>query len=344
MKMKDFYFELPPELIAQYPTENRGESRLLVFDRATKAITHAKVTDILNFLPDNTLMIFNNTKVRKARIYAQSETGAKVEFLFIKEKEDFLQWTVITNKSKKQKIGKKYLFPDGIQGELCEDLGNGYKLLRLDSQIDEAYLEKHGHIPLPPYIKREDTQMDSSRYQTVYSQTSGSVAAPTAGLHFTEEILDKLRSEGASRGIEIDFVTLHVGLGTFAPVHAENLVDHQMHTEEYEISEATAQRVNSALASNRNILAVGTTSVRTLESAFSDGKVCAGKSSTDLFIYPGYKFNVVSKMFTNFHTPDSTLIVLVSAFAGSENIKNAYNQAIENSYRFFSYGDAMLIL
>lgn len=346
MRMKDFYFDLPQELIAQFPTEKRGQSRLLVFDRKTEEIIDTSIENVLDYIPDNSLLIFNNTKVRKARVFVESETGSKVEFLFIKENADFTEWTIITNKAKKQKIGRKYILPNNLSAEIIEDLGDGYKVLKINGRLDTEYLEQFGHMPLPPYIKREDQTIDATRYQTVYSEHGGSVAAPTAGLHFTEDLLKSLNEKGRARGIEIDFVTLHVGLGTFAPVHADELKDHNMHYEEYSVSEATAEKINRAIARGKNILAVGTTSVRTLESAYlkDNGKVNPGQFSTNLFIYPGYEFKVVNKLFTNFHTPDSTLIVLVSAFAGMDNIKKAYKHAVEKSYRFFSYGDAMLIL
>jgi len=267
-----------------------------------------------------------------------SETGGKVEF-FLLEKLENRCWKCMVSKAKKQKKGKKFDFPDSLKGEILDQSGTNIRTVQFDRDIDDDYLDINAHIPLPPYIKRDDEQMDSNRYQSVFSEVTGSVAAPTASLHFTEEILDKIRTKGAG----IAYVTLHVGLGTFAPVRAENLLDHEMHHEDFFVSDETAELVEKAVAEGKKILAVGTTSIRTLESAWIDGKLKRGTQSTDLFIYPGYKFKVVKQIFTNFHTPESTLLVLVSAFAGKENIENAYREAIEKKYKFFSYGDAMFL-
>ena len=245
--------------------------------------------------------------------------------------------------AKKQKPGMNYKFPDGSIGQIIESAGNDgteFRAVKFDFVITEDWFERNGHIPLPPYIKRGDTDEDSERYQNVYAENTGSAACPTAGLHFTQKLLDCLSAKGTER----EFVTLHVGLGTFLPVREDNIEDHKMHEEVFTVPEDTARKINQAKKEGRPILAVGTTSVRTLESASDDsGFVKAGTSSTHIFMYPGYKFKVVDQMFTNFHTPESTLIMLVSAFAGKENILNAYGKAIENKYRFFSYGDAMFI-
>ena len=339
MKIRDFSFELPDELIAQYPPEVRGTSNLLVLDPKTESINHLNMQDFSDLIDENTLVVFNNSKVRKARLFGfSSETGGKVEF-FLLEKLEENCWKCMVSKAKKQKKGKIFDFPDELKAEIIDQSSTNIRTIKFDRNIDDEYLDKNAHIPLPPYIKRDDEQMDSNRYQSVFSKVTGSVAAPTASLHFTEEILHKIKSKGA----DIAYVTLHVGLGTFAPVRAENLLDHEMHKEEFFISDETAVKVAEAVKSGKKILAVGTTSIRTLESAWSDGVLKRGTQNTDLFIYPGYKFKVVNQIFTNFHTPESTLLVLVSAFAGKENIEKAYLEAIERKYKFFSYGDAMFI-
>ena len=341
MKTKEFYFNLPKELIAQTPADKRGESRLIVLNRETGNLDHKMITDFPNLIEDNTLIVVNNSRVRKARIYGTSQTGGKVEFLLIKQI-DSDSWETIVSKRKKQRVGKEFTFPGDLKGKIT--VHNEDKTVICFSQlIDDVWLNEYGHMPLPPYIKREDTEDDSFRYQTVYAKNTGSVAAPTAGLHFTDNIIQRLKS----RGIDLVSVTLHVGLGTFIPVRTENVEEHIMHREEYEISENTAFKINEAKKTGRKILAVGTTSIRTIESAWRDSPVkntiVPGKSSTDIFMYPGFEFKVADQMLTNFHTPDSSLILLVSAFAGKENIKNAYAEAIKERYRFFSYGDAMLI-
>ncbi len=343
MKTKEFSFNLPEQLIAQYPAETRGESRLLVLDRATGHYTDARITEITDFLEPESVMVVNNSKVRKARVYGESETGGTVEFLFLNELPDH-SWTAMVSKSKRQKPGKRYRFTNAqnqvwharIIGEHEEG-----KLVQFETSIDEHFFQSCGHVPLPPYIKRDDTLGDESRYQTVYAQQAGSVAAPTAGLHFTEAILEQIRK----KGITICPVTLHVGPGTFLPVRTEHLEDHPMHLEHYEIPQDTAETINLAKRDGRNIVAVGTTSVRTLESAFDEtlGELPCGQGSTRLFILPPYRFKVVDQLMTNFHTPESTLLVLVSAFAGKEHILAAYEHAVQEQYRFFSYGDAMFI-
>lgn len=341
MKASEFYFNLPNELIAQTPADKRGESRLLVMDRNTGFLDHMMITDFPDMVEDSTLIIVNNSRVRKARLYGTSDTGGKVEFLLIKQLNQY-SWETIVSKKKKQRVGKRFSFSGNVKGEITGIRKAGAEIT-FTEEIDDLWLDKYGHMPLPPYIKREDTEEDSDRYQTVYAKTTGSVAAPTAGLHFTDEILERL----AEKGIQVASVTLHVGPGTFIPVRSEIVEEHTMHSEEYEISEDTAFKINQAKKEGRKILAVGTTSVRTIESAWegsSDkGSIVSGKSSTNIYIYPGFKFKVVDHMLTNFHTPDSSLILLVSAFAGKERIKDAYKEAIRQKYSFFSYGDAMLI-
>ncbi len=339
MKTSEFYFNLPSELIAQKPSDKRGESRLLVVNRAGGELNHKMITDFPGLIEEGTLIVVNNSRVRKARLFGKSLNGGKVEFLLIK-KINRNSWETMVSKRKKQTVGKEFIFPAGIKGTIKENSGQK-TIISFSDEINDDWLDKHGHIPLPPYIKREDTNEDRERYQTVYAEKTGSVAAPTAGLHFTKEILRQLKL----RNIEVVSVTLHVGQGTFIPVRTENVEEHKMHREEYEISEYTAGRIDKALKEGRKILAVGTTSVRTIESAWDSksNSIIPGKASTDIYIYPGYKFQVADQMLTNFHTPDSSLILLVSAFAGKDNISRAYKTAIEEKYRFFSYGDAMLI-
>lgn len=345
MKLTDFDFDLPQDLIAQKPSGKRGDDRLMLLDRKNGSVFHHQMNDLPDLIMPGTLMIFNNSKVRRARCYGIKETtGRNQEFMFLNQldKEGFL-WNTIVKSAKKQKNGMRYQFPDGTVAQIVDFPGNEkteFRALKFDFPLDEKWFEKNGHIPLPPYIKREDTEEDSERYQNVYAKETGSAACPTAGLHFTEEMLSCL----AEKNIERDFVTLHVGLGTFLPVRESIIENHKMHEEVYTISESTAEKINKAKREGRPILAVGTTSVRTLESSADEkGFVKSGTSSTRIFMYPGYKFKVVDQMFTNFHTPESTLIMLVSAFAGRENILNAYKNAVENRYRFFSYGDAMFI-
>ena len=345
MKLTDFDFDLPQDLIAQKPSGKRGDDRLMLLDRKNGSVFHHQMNDLPDLIMPGTLMIFNNSKVRRARCYGIKETtGRNQEFMFLNQldKEGFL-WNTMVKSAKKQKNGMRYQFPDGTVAQIVDFPGNEkteFRALKFDFPLDEKWFEKNGHIPLPPYIKREDTEEDSERYQNVYAKETGSAACPTAGLHFTEEMLSCL----AEKNIERDFVTLHVGLGTFLPVRESIIENHKMHEEVYTISESTAEKINKAKREGRPILAVGTSSVRTLESSADEkGFVKSGTSSTRIFMYPGYKFKVVDQMFTNFHTPESTLIMLVSAFAGRENILNAYKNAVENRYRFFSYGDAMFI-
>ena len=345
MRTQDFYFDLPEDLIAQHPSGVRGQDKLMKLGRADGTVEDHMMDDLPDLIEPNTLMIFNNSRVRRARVYGTKEsTGREIEFMFLNQiDKECRVWNVMVKNAKKQKPGMTYRFPDGSIGEIIEVEGNKgteFRALQFNFVIDEAWFEKNGHIPLPPYIRREDTEEDSERYQNVYSREIGSAACPTAGLHFTPEMLERLKA----KGIEMEFVTLHVGLGTFLPVREDNIEDHKMHTEYYTVTQEVADKINKAKKEGRPILAVGTTSVRTLESASEDdGTVIPGTRGTHIFMYPGYKFKVVDQMFTNFHTPESTLIMLVSAFAGKENIMNAYKQAVEKRYRFFSYGDCMLI-
>lgn len=345
MLLKEFDFNLPEELIAQHPSGIRGQDKLMLLNRKTGETEHHNMSDLPDLILPGTLMIFNNSKVRRARCYGIKETtGREQEFMFLNQLDSTGNtWNTMVKGAKKQKPGMRYTFPDGTTGTIIEreeNTGTEFRALRFESPVTEEWFEKNGHIPLPPYIKREDTEEDSERYQNIYAKETGSAACPTAGLHFTEEMLSCL----SEKGIERDFVTLHVGLGTFLPVREEKIEDHKMHEEVFTVSEATAEKINQAKKEGRPVLAVGTTSVRTLESACDEnGIVKAGTSSTHIFMYPGYRFKVIDQMFTNFHTPESTLIMLVSAFAGREHILNAYRTAVENRYRFFSYGDAMFI-
>ncbi len=337
MNLTDFRFNLPEELIAQEPPLERGTSRMLVLDRATGAIEHSVVASLADFLPPGAVLVFNDSKVRRARLYASSQTGGKIELLLLR-REAPRRWAAVTNRMAKQTVGKILNLPEGVSAEVVQ-VRQDERLLEFSAEIDDDYLERNGHLPLPPYIKRADKPVDADRYQTVYAREQGSAAAPTAGLHFTQPILAGIEA----KGVEIRYVTLHVGLGTFWPVRVDAIEDHKMHSEDYTVSEEIAAAVNEAKKEGRPVVAVGTTSLRTLESAWSDGSLRAGSASTNIFLYPGCRFNVVDSLFTNFHTPESTLLMLVSAFAGRERIMAAYEEAVKERYRFFSYGDAMFI-
>ncbi len=344
MQTKDFFFDLPEELIAQKPSAKRGDDKLLVLDKNTGDFFDSTMASFPSLLDKDSVLVVNNSKVRKARTYAESETGGIVEFLFLGPNADGT-WNAIVSKSKKQRIGKHYCFKslDGnkyIDATIVRENPDSTKDVLFSRDISEEFFSICGHVPLPPYIKREDDFSDESRYQTVYAKVSGSVAAPTAGLHFTPELLDKIDSLGIKRYE----VTLHVGAGTFLPVRSENIEDHHMHSESYEIDESVAYELNKAKREGKKIVAVGTTSIRTLESASDDnGELVNLSGRTQIFIHPGYKFKFVDNLLTNFHTPESTLLMLVSAMAGRENIMRAYKHAIDEKYHFFSYGDAMLI-
>lgn len=346
MRTDDFNFDLPESSIAQYPTNERGTSRLFVLDRQRPGHVDSKVSEVSGFIEPGTVMIFNDSKVRKARLFGTAtDTGAKVEFLLLSPVvgqgdpvNGSSAWIAMCSKARRQKKGRVYLFPGGLKGTIILEREDE-KVVEFDAPVGDTYLDVNGHMPLPPYIKRSDELSDAERYQTVYARTTGSAACPTAGLHFTQGILDSI----VAAGIDIEWVTLHVGLGTFLPVRVENIEQHRMHEEWYSVPEKTAEAVNAAKREGRKVLAIGTTSLRTLESAWSPSGLAAGNSSTSIFIYPGYRFNVVDSLFTNFHTPKSTLLMLVSAFAGQETILEAYGEAIKLGYKFFSYGDAMLI-
>ena len=345
MLTKDFYFDLPDSLIAQEPSEKRGEDRLLVLDKNSGEYKDMMMSDFPYLLPENSVLVVNNSKVRKARTYAESvETGGVVEFLFLGKNSNG-SWKAMVTKSKRQKKGKRFVWKDSegkayVYAVIEKENDDGTRDVRFDSDIDESFFQTLGHVPLPPYIKREDNWKDENRYQTIYAKKEGSVAAPTAGLHFTPEIMEKIKE----RGIKIYEVTLHVGAGTFLPVRSEEIENHHMHTESYEISPETAEELNKAKREGKTIVAVGTTSIRTLESASDENGVLTSlKGDTSIFIYPGYKFKFVDNLLTNFHTPESTLLMLVSALAGKDHILTSYRHAVEEKYRFFSYGDAMFI-
>ena len=345
MLTKDFYFDLPDSLIAQEPSEKRGEDRLLVLDKNTGEYKDMMMSDFPSLLPEDSVLVVNNSKVRKARTYAESvETGGVVEFLFLGKNGDG-SWKAMVTKSKRQRKGKKFVWKDSegkayVFAEIEKENEDGTRDVRFERDIDENFFQTLGHVPLPPYIKREDNWKDEKRYQTIYAKKEGSVAAPTAGLHFTPEIMEKIKE----RGIKIYEVTLHVGAGTFLPVRSEEIENHHMHTESFEISKETLDGLNKAKMEGKTIVAVGTTSIRTLESASNeDGVLDKMKGDTSIFIYPGYRFKFVDNLLTNFHTPESTLLMLVSALAGKDHILASYRHAVEEKYRFFSYGDAMFI-
>lgn len=342
MNIHDFYFDLPPSLIAQTPSKVRGEDRLLVVDRRTGAFKDEMFSSLPELLPKNAVLVFNNSKVRHSRLFGkENDNTSLIEFLLIKTLDDGTTWEILSPKMKKLKIGSVFSFSEDIKAKVIAGDKND-KLLQFEKKLDDATLEEIGHVPLPPYIKREDTDEDASRYQTVYASVMGSIACPTAGLHFTENVIEKIKM----KGIDVLYITLHVGLGTFLPVRENRIEEHKMHREDFFINEDTASFINQAKKQGRPIVACGTTSARTLEAAWNakDGRIESGNKSTDIFIYPPYDFNVVDALITNFHTPESTLLMLVSAFCSREKIFCAYKHAIEKSYRFFSYGDAMLII
>jgi S-adenosylmethionine:tRNA ribosyltransferase-isomerase len=382
METKDFLFDLPEELIAKYPPEKRGQSRLMTLDRRTGKRQYSMTANLPELLAgpefrstdgEAPLLVFNNSRVRKARLKAKPMTHhpnsgtlpdgvmGQTEFLLL-NRIDSHTWRTMVNRAKRRRPKQRFCFSGGLEGEIVEApmettmianntiCGNEFRYLRFDSPIDDDWLDIHGHMPLPPYIKRDDETSDCERYQTIYAdRASGaslypgaSTAAPTAGLHFTEKLFVSLWTAK----IDTVFITLHVGPGTFLPVRTSHIENHVMHKEAYTINNEAALQINAAKAAGRKIVAVGTTSVRTLESAWTGGEkghVKAGAGISSVFIYPGYRFNVVDALFTNFHTPGSTLLMLVSAFAGRELILESYAEAVQKKYRFFSYGDAMLI-
>lgn len=341
MKTHDFYFDLPESLIAQTPMEPRDHSRLLSLNRESGQIQDLHFYDIVDLLETGDLLVVNNSRVLPARLYGRRvDTDAVIELLLLEQKGDLL-WETLVKPGKKAKVGAQIVFGDGLlQGEIVEVKDDGNRLIRFSCEGNFfSVLDRIGQMPLPPYITEK--LQDQERYQTVYSKERGSAAAPTAGLHFTPELLQRLRD----KGVNIAEVTLHVGLGTFRPVKAEEITEHKMHSEHYELPAETALLIQQTKAAGKRVIAVGTTSCRTLESvATLHGEIKPCDGYTDIFIYPGYRFKVLDGLITNFHLPESTLIMLVSAFCGYENTMNAYRHAVENQYRFFSFGDAMAIL
>ena len=341
MDVKDFYFDLPQELIAQDPLEDRSSSRLLVLDKETGAVEHRVFRDIVSYLRKGDCLVINDTKVIPARLYGVKEgTQAKIEVLLLKRRADDV-WEVLVKPGRKARPGAMIQFGEGLlTGKVIDVVEEGNRLIQFSYQgIFEEILDQLGQMPLPPYITHQ--LKDKNRYQTVYAKHEGSAAAPTAGLHFTEELLKQIEE----KGVKIAHVTLHVGLGTFRPVKVDNVQDHHMHSEFYIVEEEEAKKINDTKKAGGRVICVGTTSCRTLESAAGeDGVLKAGSGWTDIFIYPGYRFKILDALITNFHLPESTLVMLVSALAGREHILHAYEEAIKERYRFFSFGDAMLIL
>lgn len=341
IKKSDFYFDLPEELIAQDPLEDRASSRLLLLHKESGVTEHHVFRDILDYLEAGDCLVLNDTKVIPARLMGvKAGTGAAIEVLLLKRKEKDI-WETLVKPGKKAKPGTKISFGDGLlTGEVLEVVEEGNRLIRFSYEgIFEEVLDKLGEMPLPPYITHK--LQDKSRYQTVYARYEGSAAAPTAGLHFTKELLERL----TEKGVETACVTLHVGLGTFRPVKAENVLEHHMHSEYYQVTKEAADKINQAKKNGKRVICVGTTSCRTVESAADENGMlheCCG--NTEIFIYPGYKFKVLDALITNFHLPESTLVMLVSALAGRENVLHAYEEAVQEKYRFFSFGDAMFIV
>lgn len=340
MDVKDFDYDLPEELIAQDPLEDRSSSRLMVLDKKTGEVSHHVFKEIVKYLRPGDCLVLNNTKVIPARLFGVKEgTMAKIEILLLKRRQNDV-WETLVKPGKKAKPGTRIIFGDGLlTGEVIDVVDDGNRLIQFSYEgIFEEILDKLGQMPLPPYITHQ--LKDKNRYQTVYAKYDGSAAAPTAGLHFTKELLQQVKD----KGVDIAEVTLHVGLGTFRPVKVDNVLDHHMHSEFYMVSQEAADKINNAKKNGGRIISVGTTSTRTLEAASDENgmlKECSGW--TDIFIYPGYKFKVIDALITNFHLPQSTLVMLVSALAGREHILAAYKKAVEEKYRFFSFGDAMLI-
>lgn len=341
MNTSDFYYDLPEKLIAQDPLPSRSSSRLMLLNRETGQVNHDVFSNITSYLKKGDCLVINDTKVIPARLFGKKkDTKGSVELLLLKRIDEF-SWETLVKPGKKAKQGAIIEFGDGLlTGEIVKVLEDGNRIIKFTYEgIFEEILDKLGTMPLPPYITHK--LEDQGRYQTVYAKNSGSAAAPTAGLHFTEDLLDKI----AQMGVSIARVTLHVGLGTFRPVKVDDVTKHKMHTEYFEIEESQAQIINSAKENGNRVICVGTTSCRTIESAANDnGRVLATKGDTSIFIYPGYKFKVLDGLITNFHLPESTLIMLVSALAGKDNVLNAYKLAVQEEYRFFSFGDAMFVI
>ncbi|HAT4271578.1 tRNA preQ1(34) S-adenosylmethionine ribosyltransferase-isomerase QueA [Clostridium perfringens] len=340
MKVSDFYFELPEELIAQYPLEKRDSSRLMVLDKKIGEIEHRKFHDILEYLNEGDTLVLNNTRVLPARLIGEKEeTGGKIEFLLLKRIEGD-KWECLAKPGRKAKVGTVFTFGEGKLKAIVREIGEeGNRIIEFKYDgIFEQVLDELGQMPLPPYI--HEKLEDKERYQTVYSKEKGSAAAPTAGLHFTEELLKEIKD----KGVNIAYLTLHVGLGTFRPVKVDDVNNHVMHSEYYHLDKENAELINKTKEAGKRVIAVGTTSSRTLETIGDEnGRVREQSGWTDIFIYPGYKFKIVDNLITNFHLPESTLIMLVSALAGQDNIMNAYNTAVKEKYRFFSFGDSMFI-
>lgn len=340
MSVKDYWFDLPQEQIAQDPLEDRSSSRLMVLDKDTGEVSHKVFTDIIDYLESGDCLVLNNTKVIPARLYgAKVGTDARIEILLLKRRENDI-WECLVKPGKKCKIGTKISFGDGLlMGEIIDIVEEGDRLIQFTYDgIFEEVLDRLGQMPLPPYITHE--LKDKNRYQTVYAKYEGSAAAPTAGLHMTKELLAKIKE----KGVDVAEVTLHVGLGTFRPVKEDNILNHHMHSEHFIITEEAAEKMNKAKANHKRVICVGTTSCRTVESAAKeDGTIEACSGDTEIFIYPGYKFKMLDALITNFHLPESTLIMLVSALAGREHVLEAYDTAVKEGYRFFSFGDAMFI-
>lgn len=343
MQLSDFDFELPPELIAQEPTEQRTDSRLMILDRSSSRIEHERFAVLGQYLQPGDLLVLNDTRVIPARLLGRKETGGRVEiFLTERLSDDATVWECLARSSRPLKAGMVLRFDEKLTGEIESGAVSPKHRIRFFCEGDAAvHLDRIGHVPLPPYIEREDAPFDRERYQTVFARKEGALAAPTAGLHFTDEFLTQL--DGL--GIEIRYITLHVGLGTFLPVRSENISEHRMHEERFQVAPETADAINRTRERGRRIVAVGTTVARTLESAWDDetGSVAGGEGKTGIFIYPGYSFRVIDALLTNFHLPRSSLLMLVSAFAGHSFMIDAYLQAVEERYRFYSYGDCMLI-
>ena len=340
MKVSDFYFELPEELIAQYPLEKRDSSRLMVLDKKTGEIEHRKFHDILEYVNEGDTLVLNNTRVLPARLIGEKEeTGGKIEFLLLKRIEGD-KWECLAKPGRKAKVGTVFTFGEGKLKAIVREIGEeGNRIIEFKYDgIFEQVLDELGQMPLPPYI--HEKLEDKERYQTVYSKEKGSAAAPTAGLHFTEDLLKEIKD----KGVNIAYLTLHVGLGTFRPVKVDDVNNHVMHSEYYHLDKENAELINKTKEAGKRVIAVGTTSSRTLETIGDEnGRVREQSGWTDIFIYPGYKFKIVDNLITNFHLPESTLIMLVSALAGQDNIMNAYNTAVKEKYRFFSFGDSMFI-
>lgn len=341
MNKKDFYYNLPDELIAQHPSEKRDSSKLMVLSKKNNVIEHKSFYEMIDYLDEGDCLVLNNTRVLPARLFGVKKgTGANVEFLLLNEIEDDV-WECITGPGRRAKPGTEFVFGDGLlKAEIIDVLDGGNRKVRFiyDGNFFEI-LDKIGNMPLPPYIKEK--LEDKERYQTVYSEKLGSAAAPTAGLHFTNELLSKIKE----KGVKVCFVTLHVGLGTFRPVKEDDILKHKMHSEHYYLPKETADIINETHKNNKKVIAVGTTCCRTLESvATFKGKICEDEGWTDIFIYPGYEFKCIDGLITNFHLPESTLIMLVSAFYGYDKTMKAYDEAVKEKYRFFSFGDAMIIV